>query len=35
MQEPFSKASIEKNFQAAASEINIKYKELSLTTLCL
>ena len=32
LEERFAKAAIEKNFQAAASEINISCKELSLTT---
>ena len=33
LEERFAKVAIEKNFQAAASEINIRCKELSLTTL--
>ena len=32
LEETFVKATIEKNFQKAASEINIRCKELSLTT---
>ena len=35
LEEPLAKAAIEKNFQVAASEINIRCKELSLTTLRL
>ena len=33
LEELFAKAVIEKNFQANASEINIRCKELSLATL--
>ena len=32
MEEPFARAAIEKNFQAAVSEINIRCRVLSLTT---
>ena len=35
LEETFAKAAIGKNFQAAASEINIRCKELCLTTFRL
>ena len=35
LEEPFAKAAGEKNMQAAASEINIRSKELALTKLLL
>ena len=35
LEEPFITAAIEKHFQAAAPEINIRRKELFLTTLRL
>ena len=35
LEKPFAKAAIEKKFQAAASEVNIRCKELSLTTVRL